>query len=499
MPAVSIPSPVGGWNARDSLDAMKQTDAVTLINWIPRASYVQSRNGCTQHVTGLGGSVESLIPFRGTGGEKLLAAANAQIWNVTTTGAPASLASGFANDRWQSTHHSNRVIITNGADTPRLYDGTTLSAAVITGVTASTLWGCNTFKGRVFYWAQNSQSFWYAAADSFQGALTQFNLATVASLGGTLVQMLTWTVDAGDGVDDVAVFVFSTGETIIYQGDDPGSATAWALVGRFYIGEPISVRSHARVAGTEIIATKDGYLDLSQAIKDGRYSENSAYSDKIATAAKQAAAQYAGISGWQCILYPAGNLFIVNVPISETQSIQHVRETAGGGWCQFAGWDARTFAVHNDLLYFGTADGKVFLGDTSLMDDTDPIYLEAVPAFTPLGSRAQLKQLTAMSVVSNYTQPGLWALDGLADFMLTAYSTVNTDSDASTDPSAWDTSPWDTSPWDTPVTSPQAQPRAWRNINGTGYALTGSIRLYSTAQSIAWFSTGYLYKNMGAV
>lgn len=499
MPAVSVPSPVGGWNARDSLDAMAPSDAVLLVNWIPRASWVESRKGCQEHVTGLGGTVETLIPYRGTAAEHLLAAANLNIWNVTTTGAPASIKStGITSNTWQYTHHTNRVIMTNGADIPQVYNGTTIIDAVITGVTMTTLWGCNNFKGRVFYWKQNDQSFWYAAAGAYQGALVEFNLSSVVGQGGVLVQMLTWTLDAGDGVDDLAAFVFSTGEVLLYQGDDPGSATAWALVGKFSIGEPISIRSHARVSGTEIIATKDGYLDLSQAMKDGRYSENSAYSEKIAKAAKDAAAQYSGISGWTCILYPAGNLFLVNIPISATQSIQHVRETAGGGWSKFTGWDARCFAVHNDLLYFGRSDGKVFLADAALTDNLLPIALQAVPAFNPLGSKAQRKQLTACSIISTYTQPGLLALDGLADFTSVTRSTVNTDTAGAAGGTPWG-SVWG-SPWGTSTSAAlEVQPRAWRNISAVGYTLTCSLRLNSKAQIITWFSTGFLFKDAGAV
>lgn len=57
MTAVAIPAPVGGWNARDALDKMPETDAVKLVNWIPRGSYVQSRGGYGVHGSGLGGPV----------------------------------------------------------------------------------------------------------------------------------------------------------------------------------------------------------------------------------------------------------------------------------------------------------------------------------------------------------------------------------------------------------------------------------------------------------
>lgn len=315
MPAVAIPAPVGGWNASSALDKMPAEDAVKLVNWIPRAGYVQTRNGYTSHVAGLGGSVETLATYRGTGSEVLIAAADGNLWDVTA--AASSLATGFAEDYWLHTHHSNKIIFTNGTDAPQVFNGTAVSAADFTGstgLTATDLWGCATFKGRVFYWEEGAQGFWYAAAGSYQGALTQFDLSTQLRTGGTLVMMLTWTLDSGSGVDDLAAFIFTTGEVLVYQGDDPGSVDAWSLIGNFQIGEPLGPRAHAKVGGTEIILTRDGYVDLSVALKDGRYSEQSAYSAKIIRASKQAAAEYGGFTGWEAVLYPAGQLFLVNVP-----------------------------------------------------------------------------------------------------------------------------------------------------------------------------------------
>ena len=41
----SIPAPVGGWNARDSLANMAPTDAVVLENMFPNVSNVVLRGG----------------------------------------------------------------------------------------------------------------------------------------------------------------------------------------------------------------------------------------------------------------------------------------------------------------------------------------------------------------------------------------------------------------------------------------------------------------------
>ena len=43
--AVSVPAPTGGWNARDSLDDMEASDAVKMVNLIPRSGWVEARNG----------------------------------------------------------------------------------------------------------------------------------------------------------------------------------------------------------------------------------------------------------------------------------------------------------------------------------------------------------------------------------------------------------------------------------------------------------------------
>ena len=45
--AASIPAPIGGWNARDSLDDMDANDAVSMINLIPRSGWVEARRGLT--------------------------------------------------------------------------------------------------------------------------------------------------------------------------------------------------------------------------------------------------------------------------------------------------------------------------------------------------------------------------------------------------------------------------------------------------------------------
>ena len=335
---------------------------------------------------------------------------------------------------------------------------------------------------------------WYAAAGSYQGTLTQFNFGPFLTTGGSLVQMLNWTNDGGDGVDDYAVFVFSTGEVLVYQGDDPGNAAAWALIGRFQIGEPLGPRAHAKVGGTEIILTRDGYVDLSVALRDGRYSEQSAYSSKIIRATKEAARDYAQFFGWEAVLYPSGQLFIVNVPTSNLSAIQHVRETSSGSWCEFNAMNARTFAVFDDRLYFGDPMGNVFLADEDDNDNGANILSTCIPAFNSLGSRGNRKQITAAAAVTDYQLPQGIALDALADFNTRTRSVV-IEGTAST-PGFWDVSDWNTTDWgQAGETLPTTQP--FRNLSAIGYTLTVAFRVNQRAQNIRWYATNIVFRQAG--
>jgi hypothetical protein len=44
----SVPSPIGGWNARDSQANMNPMDAIQLVNWYPTPTDVTMRKGWTQ-------------------------------------------------------------------------------------------------------------------------------------------------------------------------------------------------------------------------------------------------------------------------------------------------------------------------------------------------------------------------------------------------------------------------------------------------------------------
>lgn len=509
MPTWNSTAPVGGWNAFDSYDAMPETDAVKLCNWIPAAGYCRSRGGSLEYASVPTGAVRTLIGVQAAGTQKLLAAAAGKIYDATAggvLGVAEELGTGFTNDDWQHTSHTGRQVLVNGADAPQVYTASagTLAAATLSAapgetetLTATDLISVNTFKGRVFYIPEDSQGFWFTAAGSFQGEMNYFDLGGQLTKGGKLMFMISWTLDSGEGIDDLAVFVFSTGEVLIYQGDDPASATAWSLAGRFRIGEPLGRRAHERVGGDEILLTKDGYLNLSAALQNGRYSEASAYSLKIIRAAKQSAALYGANFGWDAILYSKGNLFIVNVPLGSGVAEQHVRNTNTGAWTKFTGWNANCLEVLEEELYFGTDDSKIVKADIGYNDRGEYITLEAVPAYAHPTQRTSPALLQGVNVVSTFTYPEYVSVEGLSDYEQPGSPII--DLPPAGAEGEWDVSSWDEAQWAEEAGDDTVTIKGWRPCMADGYALSVQIKQATADQQIKWYSTTYLWEPLAGI
>ena len=207
----TLPAPVGGWDTREALADMPAKNAVIMDNWFPGTDKVTLRLGTAEHVTGLGGSVETLLEYTPlTGSGKLFGARGGNIYDVTTAGAVGSAAvTGKSNARWQQvqigTAGGQFLLCMNGADAPLNFNGSAWATTpAITGPTAASLIWCNLHQRRLWVGEKESLTAWYLPVNSIGGAASSFSMAGVARLGGYIMAMGTWTRDAGDGVDDVA-------------------------------------------------------------------------------------------------------------------------------------------------------------------------------------------------------------------------------------------------------------------------------------------------------
>lgn len=494
----SIPAPVLGWNVRDPLFEMDPRFATILDNYFPQTNFVELRRGHSEHATGVGsGSVEFLFSYREGANLDLLAAGGGDIYDATAAGAVgAALASGFSSNRWQGVNFNGVGIFVNGTDAPQSYNGTTVTASGFTGsgLTPSDLFYVHPFKERLFFAENNSASFWYGGVDAVTGALTEFPLGSVHPGGGKLLAIGTLTIDGGDGIDDLVAFFMESGDVLIYAGTDPGDANAWALVGVFQIGRPIGSRPLVKLGSDLIVITSDGYVPLLQFLKTGRSQRDLAISDNISGAVSDAVRSFGANFGWEAVQYPRSNWLLFNVPkVENSQADQHVMNTLTGAWCRFQGMDANSWTVHQDRLYFGGQDGKVFLADDTDADDGSTIIGDAQSAYRYFGGRGRLKSFTMFRPVLS-SDASLMVSMGLGVDFEEAVGVVAVQSTGQSG-TAWTSGLWNTFLW---AGGLKVQ-KGWQSSSAIGTAAAVRIKTETDKQQIRWFSTDVLFEPGGFI
>lgn len=496
--SASLPAPTGGWDTRSNIADMPSSHAVIMDNWFPDSDRLTPRRGRSEHATGMTANVNTLMtyePFSGT--RKLFAANDGDIFDITSAGAVGAAAvSGKTNDKWQhivmGTSGGHFLFACNGADTPQVYDGSAWAGTTLTGPTTSSLIWCNLHQRRLWVGEASKLTAWYGGTNAITGAFTEFPLYGIAKKGGYLMGMVTWTRDAGDGPDDVAVFVTSEGEAIVYQGTDPASADTWALIGVFSIGKPIGRRFFIKAGGDAILITEDGFVSLSAILQTDRtQADKASISSQINKAVNTAVRSGGSLYGWQPVLYPRGTMFIVNVPIDGITSHQYVFNTLTKAPCRFTGQNANCWAVFNENLYFGGKDGKVYLADTGMSDAGEDIATDLLPAFSYLGSAGQVKSFKLAEAVFQSDNLVSVALDLCVD-----YSQISSAALASTLGSGaglWDAALWDAGVWgaDTDIY------RAWKSVNGIGRSASLRIRTSSAEARPSLLAVNLIFQRGG--
>jgi hypothetical protein len=498
----SLPPPVGGWDTRNALADMPVENAVVLDNWFPSTDKVTARRGFAAYATGMTGAVETLLEYTGVDGVgKLYAANNGNIYSVTDSGAVGAAAvSGLSNDRWQQvqigTSAGQFLFAVNGEDAPVSFNGSTWANPSISasGLTASSLIWCNLHQRRLWFGESASLKAWYLAVDSISGTPNGFSLAAAVKRGGYIVGMGTWTRDAGDGQDDVAVFITSEGEAVVYSGTDPASASTWVLVGRFDIGKPIGRRCMLKAGGDLVIVTQDGFIPMSAALtKDRSQTEIIALSAQINKAVNDAVRDYGSTFGWQPFIYPKGTQFIFNIPQANSTYNQFVFNTITGAPCRFTGINAVCWGIMGNNAYFGGTDGVVYLYDTGQSDGGANIEWDALQAFTYFQTPGRNKSFKRVEPIFQSDGNPNVALDLNTDFQIKTFEGVTAASPTSA--ALWGISLWGVGVWG----SADQIYRGWRGVRGVGRAAAIRVRGASTTARPSWIATNFLYTEGGLV
>jgi hypothetical protein len=465
----SVPAPTGGWNARDPVARMPDTDAIRMINMFPATGFIEARNGFREHSSGMGsGPVETVAEFnKQDGTRKLVACANNNIYDATTFTGTATNITGTTTptlNQWQTVNFNNRLILVNGTDQPQQYDGTTVSDASYTGVSSDNLLiNVSSYKSRLYFVEKNTASVWYGGVDAITGALTEFNVSGELQKGGTLLYAGSWTSDTGDGLTDFLVIASDRGELLTYTGNNPGDSS-WTLSGRFHIPVPIGFRSFGQIGADLAIITEDGVYTLSQILGGLQAAGGEgSLSGKINTEFNNAATLYRENFGWQTLLYPKGRYALVNIPVVEDDiSYQYVVNIQTGAWCEFRGQNASSWTLHKEKPYFGGMDGKVYEADVTGNDDSSNICVDVKWAFNYFGDPSSQKffHLARPLIKSNSSTVLEFGID--VDYE----DTVSQDTVTVITPTG---TPWG-SAWGSPWSQSTVFSSNWTTLSGIGRA-----------------------------
>ena len=500
---ITVPAPIGGWNARDSLGAMAIEDAVTLQNWWPGTNSVVLRYGYSKYATGMTGQVETVMAYSSGTLDKLFACVGTSVYNVTSGGAVGSAdLTGLTNARWQyvnfTTTGGSYLMMVNGADKLRVYKDTTWykdgdgAPYDITGVNTASCSNITVFKNRIWLIQDQTLKAWYLPINAIGGAATALDMSSLAQLGGYLVAGMTWTLDAGYGIDDYLAFITNKGEVIVWRLTDPTTPSGISMIGLWQIGAPIGSRCWTKFGGDLLIITQDGVVPMSGALQSSRLDPRVSITNKIQYAMSQAISNYSANFGWCLLYFPKENQLIMNVPVSENANQQqYVMNNITKSWCNFTGWNANCWVLYQDNPFFG-GDGFVGQAWNTNADAGTDIQSFGLQSFQTYGKANQKQcEMIRYHLFTNGTPQ--------------VYGNVNVDynvldQSVSLDFTVETYATWDTSLWDSGIWGDNLVPNAtWQGVTQIGYSFAPVIKSASQGIQLQWVASDLVFAGGGTL
>jgi hypothetical protein len=213
--------------------------------------------------------------------------------------------------------------------------------------------------------------------------------------------------------------------------------------------------------------------------------------NKIQYAVSQAVSLYGANFGWSLLYYPKENQLIMNVPISEGGEQQYVMNTITKSWCNFTGWNANCWELHQDNPYFG-GNGFVGLAWNTNSDNNQIINGFGLQSFQSYGSAVQKQcRMIRYHLQSNAT-PAVFGNVNV-DYNL-ADQSVQLDF-ASNQFGVWGTSLWDAALWGSALV-PNAD---WQSATSIGYTFAPLIKTATQGIQLQWVATDLVFEAGGVL
>ena len=497
----SVPPPVGGLNFAAPINGMEPQDAILLDNWICTRYGLSIRNGWAEHAIGFSDSVKSLMPWVGAAAaqDALFAATDNGIYDVTsTTDTPDAALIALSTNENAGVFHSinfqaggaNYLIACSEADGFHRYDPINGWVKVVSGVDpgemsvvdpANLVHAC-AWKRRLWFVERDSSSIWYLPVLAVAGVAVELDVGPQLTLGGHVVAVVNWTMDAGEGIDDHLVILGSEGDVIIYKGTDPSDASKFSIVGRWVVGAlPQGRRSVSQYGGDVLVVSRYGLAPISSLVRGGKTATEAdprSFVSRIQEVLRTDVQNLTG-AGWEVTQFDSAALLLINTPVSANGDIkQYVLDTHSLRWSTFSNIPAVTFTEYKGKLYFGTADGRVC---QALVGELDEVKLATGSA------EASFIQCSLQTAFNYFNSPGRlkhWLMvrptfvapskPGVTVRMNSEFSTLLPSRvpvfsfDAE---SEWDTAVWGISKW----MGESLSYKSWLGVEGIGFA--GSLSM----------------------
>jgi hypothetical protein len=437
--------------------------------------------------------VESMFSYQSGGQNTFFASDETAVYDITTpvsaTEPPAPAISGQTSGYYSacpfSTSGGQFLYILNGTDEIQLYNGSSWQAIngsstpAITGVSTEDLIQASVYRNRLFFVEKQSMNIWYPAVGALGGALSNITMSGIYRRGGAVLFVATWSLDAGDGIDDKFVVVSTEGEVAVFEGSNPSGTTdaEWNIVGVYDCARPMGKNGFMRVGGDLLILTEEGAVPLTAIMrKDPAALALNAVSRPIEPEWRREAIRRRSLP-WEMVKWSERNMGLVNVPATSDVDGRYcyVVNLESGAWARRIGWDARCLHVFTGIAYFGTNDGRIMAAEVGGLDDGDPYECVLVNAFDHFDNPGRHKTATSARMTFTADRDFLPLISASSDYSIDLPPPPDSIPPFGQD--VWDVALWDEATWD--ASGVEIPIIRWATLGRGGFAIAWQIQVTS--------------------
>ena len=490
------PAPLMGIDTRKSLTTGDLNNCVYTFNLCPFEFGLRCRSGFREWQiavdAGIGAGVHTLIPFDSIqdsgAGDKLFAVTNEGIWDTTVYAAAPVKVATFTDTSADAgygtfTHYVNQaeddvLFYADNLNGLWSYDAGlnawTQGNVIDAGqpITDADVKFVMSHKNNVWFAAQNSTIGYYLPILANQGVVTEQFFGDKFGHGGTLEGLFSWTVDGGDGVDDILVAVSHAGDVILYTGSGPDEAD-WGMKGIYYIGQiPNTPRFGSEQGGELYLLSAYGIVSMSDLLSGVDSNtlqadvEGNSIALKISGLLRQEMREKITLRGWDVSVVPAEGGIVVSTPtVGAEAPIQFYYNLATRGWGLWRNVPMTCFTEWEGAVMFGTADNRVQRMDDVLdnvvitpeagTENGEPIGFSIMTSYSPLSGDGTYKRVKLIRPDFISTTKPTFSSQARYDF-----DTSEAFDFATSDPNALAVGVWDLGAWDNVI---------WASKNGTTF------------------------------